>query len=151
VKIEELSTIHPMKNFLPAFLILIFMLPAFGPWMPHSALQALHVQQERHHGDSGDHHGHSHDLGAEADHPVLFNVLTYFSDYLHVDLKSADHADLKKPVLATQELDFMQLAVLIPPAYAPSSDIQITGLPLESGRLTRPGLPVYLATQRLRI
>jgi hypothetical protein len=139
-----------MKSVLSVILVLVFLLPAFGPWMPHSALQALHVQQERHHGGSGD-HDHHHDAQSSVSHSVHFDVVTYFSDYLHVDLQNTDHADLKKPAHDTQEIDFMKLAVLMPPVYAPSSYIQTTGPPPDNWRSSHFGLPIYLATQRLRI
>jgi hypothetical protein len=141
-----------MKSALSTILTLVFLLPAFGPWMPHSALQALHVQQEKHHGSGDhDHHGHDHDAQNSVSHSVHFDVVTYFSDYLHVELQNTDHADLKKPALDTQKIDFMQSAVLMPPAYAPSSYIQITGPPPDNWRLSHFDLPIYLATQRLRI
>lgn len=141
-----------MKNFLAALLILIFVLPAFGPWMPHSALQALHVQQEEHHGGGDhDHHGHDHDKQSSVSHSVHFDVVTYFSDYLHVELKNTDSAAIEKPALTSQKIDFVQLAVFAPAPYAPSAYFQTTGPPPDNWRLTRPDLPVYLATQRLRI
>lgn len=121
--------------------------------MPHDALQAMHVQQEKHHGrgDDHDHHGRSHDVQSSVSHSVHFDVVTYFSDYLHVELKNTDHADLKKPTLDSQKIEFMQLAVFMPPAYAPSAYIQTTGPPPDNWRLIHSSLPVYLATQRLRI
>ncbi len=141
-----------MKNVLGTFLILIFLLPTFGPWMPNDALQVLHVQQERHHGGSAEHHGHSHDAKAKASHSVHFDVVTYFSDYLHVDLKNADNTALSLPAPDTHATDYMMVADVLPPSFSPSSGIQTTGPPPDyDWRMSRPGTPVYLATQRLRI
>lgn len=127
------------------------LLPALGPWMPHSALQTLHVQQERHHGVSGDHHGNNHDIQSSDSHSVHFDIVTYFSDYLHVDLKNTDYASLSAPMHDSHAIDYMMVADILPPSFSPSSDIQTTGPPDYDWRMYRPGIPVYLATQRLRI
>ncbi|MGB4107826.1 MAG: hypothetical protein WBK55_08530 [Alphaproteobacteria bacterium] len=143
-----------MKNILATFLLFIFILPAFGPWMPHSALQALHVQQERHHGvdaDQHDHHGHSHDSEVNASHSVHFDVVTYFNDYLHVDLKHSDHAALSALAHDTHATDYVIVADTPPLSFSVSSHIQTTGPPDYDWRMSRPGTPIYLATQRLRI
>lgn len=153
-KCQDLVSFAVMRNLLSIFLVLIFMLPTLGPWMPHDALKALHVQQERHHGgnpDQHDHHGHSHDAKAKASHSVHFDVVTYFSDYLHVELKNTDHASLETPDLDNHKIDFIQMATLIPPSFPSSTNVQTTGPPPDNWRLTRPDLPIYLATQRLRI
>lgn len=143
-----------MKNTLVAFLILIFILPALGPWMPHDALQALHVQQEKHHGNSVDnheHHGHDHDVRANVGHSVHFDVITYFNDYLHVDLKGADQTALSAPVHDVQAIDYFMVADIILPPFSPSQNNQSRGPPVYDWRMSHPGTPVYLDTQRLRI
>lgn len=141
-----------MKNLLSAFLVLIFTLPAFGPWMPHDALRALHIQQESHHQSSVDHGHHGHETKAKASHSVHFDVVTYFSDYLHVDLKNADHTALSAPTHGSHAIDYMVVADIFPSSFSPSSGIQTTGPPPDyDWRMSRPGTPVYLATQRLRI
>lgn len=143
-----------MKNALAAFLILIFSLPALGPWMPHHALQALHVRQEKHHGgsvDRHDHHGHNHGAKAKATHSVHFDVVTYFNDYLHVDLKNSDQTALNAPIHDTRTIDYILVADIVPPPFSPSSGNQSRGPPDYDWRMSRPGTPVYLATQRMRL
>lgn len=141
-----------MKNALAIFLILIFILPAMGPWMPHDALQALHVQQEKHHGNAVDHHEHDdHDVQASVGHSVHFDVVTYFNDYLHVDLRDADQTALSSPIHDTHTMDYFLVADIVSPPFSPSSGNQSRGPPDYDWRMSHPGTPVYLATQRLRI
>jgi hypothetical protein len=78
--------------------------------------------------------------------------VTYFSDYLHVDLKNTDHASLSAPTHDSHAIDYMMVADILAPSFSPSSSIQTTGPPPDyDWRMSRPGTPVYLATQRLRI
>lgn len=140
-----------MKHSLSAFLILLFLLPVLGPWMPHSALQAIHVQQERHHQGSSDHGHHEYDAQANASHSIHFDVVTYFKDYLHVDLKNSDHAAFHAPALDAHTFDGMMVAVLSPPPFSPSMNKQGRGPPEYDWRMSYSATPVYLATQRLRI
>jgi hypothetical protein len=52
-----------MKNGLFTILILLFVLPAFTPWLPHGAVHALHDHQAKHHGAES--HGHDEEHGHE--------------------------------------------------------------------------------------
>lgn len=141
-----------MKKTLATFLVLIFMLPTFGPWMPHVALQALHIQQEKHHGGSADHHEHhDHDVKASALHSIHFDVVTYFNDYLHVDLKGADQTALNAPVQDAQTIDYFLVADIVPPSFSPSMNKQSRAPPDYDWRMSYGATPVYFSTQRLRI
>ncbi len=144
-----------MKNFTHVFLILLFVLPALGPWMPHNALQALHVQQERHHGGSAEHHDHhndTHDTKTSISHSIHFDVVTYFSDYLHVDLKNADRTVLSVPTHDSPAFDYTVVTDIVISSFFSISGIQATGPPPDHDwRMSRPVTPVYLSTQRLRI
>ena len=141
------------KN-LYALLMLFLLLPTFGPWMPHSALQSLHVEQERHHGVSEyqhDHHSHNHGLQSSDSHPISFDLVTYFNDYLHVDLRGADHVALKTLLQDKQLIDHVFIAEAVPTIFALSSANPSRGPPDYNWQMPQPGIPVYLATQRLRI
>lgn len=143
-----------MKRIFVAFLILLFMLPALGPWMPHSALQSLHVQQELHHGvfgDQHDHHGHRHDLQSSDSHSVHFDIVTYFNDYLHVDLRGADHVVLSAPLQDKQTPDYALVTESVRPIMTLSSYHKNRGHPDYGWRISYASPPAYLATQRLRI
>lgn len=91
-----------MKNGFFTILIMLFVLPAFSPWLPHGAVHALHDHQAKHHGAKNHghgHEGHDHDaVGRQVvHHPIQFDVITYFSDFLHVDLQSPGQKRYKSP------------------------------------------------------
>lgn len=141
-----------MKRLLALLLLLVFTFPSFGAWMPHAALKKLHLQQKKHHGietSEHSHHGHSHDAKSGVSHSVHFDVVTYFNDYLHVDLQKADHAAWDAPSLDTLDIAYVQVAEITPPSYLPAKDQEIRGPP--DWRLSRSTTPVYFTTQRLRI
>ena len=153
-----------MKNTLFAVLILMLVFPAFAPWLPHGAVHALHDHHTAHHAshNGANHHDHghhehrhvSHDHPAESEqavhHPIHFDVVTYFSDYLHVDLKSPAKAALKAPVLEKQDLDYTLAAVISSmPRYELAS--VHSRAPPDIRRFRSDKTPLYLSTQRLRI
>jgi len=142
-----------MKNAFFSVLITLLVLPAFAPLLPHGAAHALHEHQAEHHGVQS--HGHSHeehDHKAQpqevAHHPISFDVVTYFSDYLHVDLQSPDHITLTAPAQGDQ--DFALTASLSPQHRYELTSVQSRAPP--DWRRHRPdNTPLYLSTQRLRI
>lgn len=139
-----------MKNGFLTILILLFVLPVFTPWLPHGAVHALHDHQAKHHGAES--HGHGHDVVSEqaVHHPIHFDAVTYFSDYLHVDLKNAANSVLKAPLLDSHEIDTALAPIYEPlPRYERAS-VQSRAPP--DTRWQRPDkTPIYLSTQRLRI
>lgn len=141
-----------MKRLLAIFLMLLFAFPAFAPWMPHDALEELHVQQEKHHGieaTANSHHGHSHQAEQSVSHSIHFDVVTYFNDYLHVDLQQANQAAWDVPSFDTHVVAFIQMAEINPPLLLPAKGSEIRGPP--DWRSSRSTTPIYLTTQRLRI
>lgn len=87
-------------------------MPALSGWLPHGAVHALHDHQSQHHStekshDHG-HEGHGHDgVSQEAvHHTIHFDAVTYFNDYLHVDLQNPEQTVLKSPVFETQDTDY---------------------------------------------
>ncbi|HIL29171.1 MAG TPA: hypothetical protein EYG18_07870 [Micavibrio sp.] len=144
-----------MKNLVALSFILLLAFPAFVPWMPHGALQALHVQQESHHGVSDDHahiHDHNHNGHTQQSvhHPVHFDVVTYFSDYLHVDLQSPEQSVLKAPAPDTHDIDYPLAAVINPIQRYELASVQ-SRAPPDTRRLRPDKTPLYLSTLRLRI
>lgn len=139
-----------MKNVLAVFLLLVFMLPAFGPWMPQGTLATLHIEQEKHHQDiaSHDHDAYVQDFSG---HSVHLDVVTYFNDYLHVDLKNADNVFLAAPSLDVHAVTYAFVTDSNATIPVPVSDTQTTGPPDKGWLASRTKLPVYFATQRLRI
>lgn len=144
-----------MKNGFLTILILLFVLPAFTPWLPHGAVHALHDHQARHH--SAQSHGHGHErhdhdaLSKQAvHHPIQFDAVTYFSDYLHLDLQNPEQAVLKAPSLDTHDIDYTVAQAIDPmPRYELAS--AQSRAPPDIRRQKTDKTPLYLSTQRLRI
>ena len=144
-----------MKNGLFTILILLFVLPAFTPWLPHGAVHALHDHQAKHHGAESHGHGHEgHDHNEvkkqAVHHPIQFDAVTYFSDYLHVDLQSPEHSVLKAPVLDTHDIGYTLAAVIYPMPRYELASVQ-SRAPPDTRRHRPDKTPLYLSTQRLRI
>ena len=145
-----------MKNGILSFLIFLFVLPAFTPWLPHGAVHALHDHQAQHHGvESQDGHGHEaheHDDDNKqvVHHPIQFDAVTYFSDYLHVELQNPEQVVLKAPALDTYNINYTLAAVIAPAQHYELASAQ-SRAPPDARRLRPDKRPLYLSTQRLRI
>lgn len=144
-----------MKNGFLTILIMLFVLPAFTPWLPHGAVHALHDHQAKHHGEESHSHGHEgHDHEAEqgqaVHHPIHFDAVTYFSDYLHVDLQSPDQTALKAPSLDKHDIDYTIAAIIKPMPRYELASVQ-SRAPPDTRRLRPDKTALYLSTQRLRI
>lgn len=144
-----------MKNGFLTILIMLFVLPAFTPWLPHGAVHALHDHQAKHHGAESHghgHEGHNHDAVSQqaVHHPIQFDAVSYFSDYLHVDLQSPEQNALKAPALDTHDIDYtLAHVVSLAPRYELTS-VQ-SRAPPDTRRLRPDKTPLYLSTLRLRI
>lgn len=144
-----------MKNGFFTILIMLFVLPAFSPWLPHGAVHALHDHQAKHHGAKNHghgHEGHDHDaVGRQVvHHPIQFDVITYFSDFLHVDLQSPGQSAIKAPALDTYDIDYTIPAAINPMPHYELASVQ-SSAPPDARRLRPDKTPLYLSTQRLRI
>ena len=151
-----------MKNVFFSVLIALLVLPAFTPWMPHGVLHALHDHQESHHQSltlsSKTAQGHQHvanDHGTQTQassgyHPINLDVITYFNEYLHVELQSPDQITLTAPAQDNHDIAFVLPADIEPHQRYELTSVQSRAPP--DWRRYRPdSAPVYLATQRLRI
>ena len=149
-----------MKNAFFSVLIALLVLPAFTPWMPHGMVHALHNHQESHHqsrqqadqGHGHDHAAHDHETQTQASdhHPIILDVVTYFSEYLHVDLQSPDQVVLKAPTPDLHDIVFILPADIKPQHRYEQASAQSRAPP--DWRWHRPdNTPLYLSTQRLRI
>jgi|GEM_PF-804622 hypothetical protein len=154
--LEKPVLLKGMKKITYAVLALLIILPAFTPWMPHGAVHALHDHQATHH--SAKDHGHGHEghdhrdaeTQASNHHPISFDAITYFSDYLHVDLQNPDQVALKAPAPDTHDIDFLAVAVIEPSHRYELASVQ-SRAPPDWRRLKPENTPLYLSTQRLRI
>jgi hypothetical protein len=148
-----------MKKLTHAVLALLIILPAFLPWMPHTAAKALHIQQEAHHQNKNTIHAHGHnhhaapaDHGSEqsVSHGFHADIITYFNDYLHVDLQNPDQVVLKAPTPDTYDIEFTVAAAIEPQNRYELASVQSRAPP--DWRTLRPeNTPLYLSTLRLRI
>jgi len=79
-----------MKTVRITLLFVLFVLPMLAPLASHDILQAMHSYHESHHKvEVHTHHDDSHQTKVvlkNTSHPLHFDIITYFSDYLHVDL-----------------------------------------------------------------
>tara|TARA_B100001989_G_scaffold157610_1_gene112839 strand:- start:2430 stop:2864 length:435 start_codon:yes stop_codon:yes gene_type:complete len=144
-----------MKNAIFSVLILMLVFPAFTPWLPHGAVHAFHDHQAKHHGEKNHGHGHEgHDHNTESEqavhHPIHFDAVTYFSDYLHVDLQSPEQTVLHAPVLDTYDVDYIALTAISPIPRHELASIQ-SRAPPDMLRPWPSKTPLYLSTQRIRI
>ena len=148
------------KSFITYLLVFQFLLPTLAPWLPHGALHAIHDQHQSHHGDSTpadkfglqDHakrgHGQLAHIGDH--HPVKLDAVTYFQDYLHVDLQAPAPATLVAPIHEYQDFDFDPAFGLLTQRRYELASIKIHAPP--DWRASGPNqLPLYLSTQRFRI
>jgi|TARA_R110000868_G_scaffold49101_3_gene158528 hypothetical protein len=143
-----------MKKILFSVLIALFVLPAFTPLMPHDGIHALHD----HH--SVQTHAHVHDHAAQGSddkktqvsdhHPIRFDAVSYFNDYLHVDLQNSEKIILKAPAPGSQNVKFTTFAAFVSAQRYQRNSVQ-SRAPPNWQRLKPKNTPVYLSTQRLRI
>ena len=131
-------------------------MPALSGWLPHGAVHALHDHQSQHHStekshDHG-HEGHGHDgVSQEAvHHPIHFDAVTYFNDYLHVDLQNPEQTVLKSPVFETQDTDYTLANVTNISLRQELIAVQ-SRAPPDMLRPWPSKTPLYLSTQRIRI
>ena len=140
--------------------MILLVLPAFTSWMPHGIVHALHDHQESHHQSRQQHdqgHGHSHaahdhetQTQASDHHLVNLDAVTYFTDFLHVDLQSPDQVVLKAPTLDLHDMSFILPTDIEPQSRYELASVQSRAPP--DWRRHRPdNTPLYLSTQRLRI
>jgi hypothetical protein len=124
--------------------------PVFTPLLSHGAIHALHNHQTKHHGEES--HGHGHDAVNEqaVHHPIHFDTVTYFSDYLHVDLQSPQQSVLKAPTSDMHDIDYPLAAVINPIQRYELASVQ-SRAPPDTRRLRPDKKPLYLSTLRLRI
>lgn len=141
-----------MKRILATLLTLLLLVPAMGPWMPHGAVDAIHSQQEAHHQNdfSFNSHGHHHGLDSDEDHAPHFDILSYF-DNLHVDLKNPPIAKVMTSQPDLSDVPFIPAADNFADHIFQPTTRQSRGPPYPEYRIAALGVPVYLATQRLRI
>lgn len=139
-----------MKNGLLTLLIMMLVLPAIAPVFSHGVIHGFHDHHAAHHGQY-DSYEHYHTIKQSVYHPAHFDITTYYSDYLHVDLQSLSQTVLKAPSLDDDKPQSLTIAAIaIPSSYDGLLNNQ-TRAPPDSMAYRFDIFPVYLSTQRLRI
>ncbi len=141
-----------MKKYILMLLILLLALPMLTPWLPHSFTHDFHHYQMEHHVQNEA--GHSHTtvkgLSQDEDHAFHIDVLTYFDDYLHVDLLNATQVSFDAPQDTFQDLDYVVPTFLENNKGYVTAFYKISAPPdYQDRRVEKTSL--YLSTQRLRI
>jgi len=151
-----------MKNILCTALAFILLLPAFLPLAPHGAAHALYNAHTSHHGEAPHHRhaqvDHSHDHGMDfhgnqenITHGLMTDIVSYYADFLHVDLKNADAEPFVPASLTSAEPDYNTNAVLASAWRYEIAALRTRGPPPPNLTIYLNGPPLYLTTQRLRI
>ena len=148
------------KSFITYLLVFQFLIPTLAPWFPHGALHAIHDQHQSHHAEST--HADKFGLQDRAKrgngqlahigdhHPVNLDAVTYFRDYLHVDLQAPATIALVAPAQEYQDFDFEPGFGLLSQQRYELASIKIHAPPdWRASELNQ--LPLYLSTQRFRI
>jgi hypothetical protein len=119
-------------------------------------LEVLHTQQKLHHKpfpiDHASHHHMADESSEGENHAIYFDAVTYLNDYLHIDLKSSHYVILTPPDRNSYSPDFNLATNFLMPEHFVFLDARGRDPPpLYEITQLYSDLPVYLATQRLRI
>jgi hypothetical protein len=124
--------------------------------MPHNGIHAVQEHFSQHHAqkDNGHvHNGHPHHQHTEKKiHPLQLDVVSYYKDFLHVDLKKAEF-DGYQYDLNINHVDTspFTLALLPDTDWSLYSNLSDTVPPPDIGQYLPYNLPLYLSTQRFRL
>jgi len=141
-----------MKKTLVALLAIIIVLPAFLQVMPHGVDHALHQTKVHssavNHGHNHDDHGHAtHD---DMHHAINLDVVTFYDEYLHVNLQTPDQVIVELPDLNTENISFDIIAHNAPVSRHELSSVQSRSPP-DWRSFRAENTPLYLSTLRFRI
>lgn len=148
------------ESFITYLLVFLFLLPTLAPWFPHEALHAINDQHQSLHAESAhadkfglqDSAKRAHgQLARMGDHyPINLDAVTYFRDFLHVDLRAPAPVALVALALGYQDFDIDPAIGLLTQKRYELASIKIHAPP--DWRASEPNqLPLYLSTQRFRI
>lgn len=147
-----------VKKSLSIFIMALIIMPAFFVLLPHDVAHALHAgyHQSYDHGDNTHgkkHNSHSHEEQAQESvhHPINLDIVTYYNDYLQIDLQSHAQAFLAYPVEYSQDIDSNFPANLLPQQCCNLASLQMQNSPPSDRRECKQNTSIYLSTQRLRI
>jgi hypothetical protein len=139
-----------MKFLFFNLLAVFIMLPAFTPWLSHEAAHALHDHQS-HTVEDHVHDPHDHSVKQQEviHHPIHVDVISYFRQYLNIELHVSPKIVLNTPVQDTGNIDFVSVVDAWQSGYGLT--VIRSRAPPDTLRLRPGSTPLYLSTQRLRI
>ena len=142
-----------MKRTLITLLIMLIALPAFLQVMPHGVDHALHQSKahhaQNHHGHNLDEH-HDHEAHDKNHHAINLDLVTFYDEYLHVDLQSPDQIALEAPNQDTQDIS-LDIATNTLPISRYELSPSKSRAPPDWRSFRAENTPLYLSTLRLRI
>ena len=165
-----------MKKTLSILMITLLVSPVFATWLPEDVILGLHKNNLEYfvtgtHSHSDHQHGHEHspsehsqqehghknkshdsnqDTVLNDHHQIHFDITTYFSDTLNVELHRASQSSPDYNALELPGLDFLLVTFKEPHHryyLLPSKSY----IPLHWKITNSNHIPLYLATARLRI
>ncbi|MEH6405445.1 MAG: hypothetical protein V7750_18885, partial [Sneathiella sp.] len=155
-------TLSPVNKFLSIFACMLVAFSAFLQWMPHGAAHAIHVQQVSH-SDKSSNYSESHDHSADhtviehlngesdaAHHAIDLDIVTYYNDYLKMDLSSSDRSPSLIALKIKPNMVFDFAPTLLRPRGHDLTSVSISVFTdWNVSRRSYP--PVYLSTHRFRV
>lgn len=137
----------------------LIVMPAFFVLLPHNIAHALHAgyHQSYDHRDytpEQEHCSHSHEeqTPESVHHPIHLDIVTYYNDYLQIDMQSHAQAFLTYPVEYSQDIDSTLPLNLLPQQCCNLASLQMQNSPPSDRReSSKQNTSIYLSTQRLRI
>ena len=149
-----------MRNFVSALLALAIFLPAFLPIAPHEAVHAMYDANIMHQSGTSHkeaHHEKFHLKGQcfyidheHNDHHIPTDLASYYSDFLHIDLKNADQQDLLSKLNASESFDYGFIQNIVWNSPFKLKSVQKRGPP-DSYVPESNSLAIYLTTQSFLI
>ena len=118
-------------------MIFFMVLPVFAPVLSHAAIETIHS-----------HHDHQHNDHSHASESEEFDATTYFSDYLHVELRTAQDQSYQAPDFVPQANSYW----ILPKLWSDRDTARAVYRPPPPQRITKPDkVSALLLTQRFRI
>tara|TARA_R110000868_G_scaffold1211_2_gene9376 strand:- start:104342 stop:104770 length:429 start_codon:yes stop_codon:yes gene_type:complete len=142
-----------MKRGLYFILALVILFPAFTQWMPHDSIHAVQQHFSEHHAKSDDNHiHHNHDHTENQTHPLQLDIVSYYNDYLHVDLTVTDNSNTQVNIKKSPDHNngFVLATISETHRILTSNSVDVA-LPPDMGQYLPYNLPLYLSTQRFRL
>ena len=160
-----------MKNTIATVMLVLLVFPVFLPFAPHAAVHALYESHlakygntTSHHGQSAihrtysEHHHHDHESTQHEDHNELkvvghglpLDIGSYYSDFLHVELRNVDSDTFDLAINLEQGVDYDMLAAIITQNHIGLSAVKVRAPP-DRSTFNQDHSSLYLETLRLRI